>query len=267
MEINGATRIFAIIGDPIVQAKTPAILNPLIERAGVNAVLVPLRIVQNDFERALPPLMRLGNLDGLVVTYPFKGKALRHVDRLSDRAREIGGINAMRRDDDGHWTGDMFDGIGLLRAVGKQTRIPGAKVLLVGAGGAGSAIGFAFAEAGAASISIHNLDRVRAETLARKIKQAYPGCQACAGEPPRAAGHTILINATPVGILPGDDRLPADFGPLSSSMTVVDIVPSPHKTALLVKADEAGARQVPGSAMTKGQAEAILDFFGIVPHG
>lgn len=264
MDINGETRIFAIIGDPIVQAKTPAILNPMIAKAGVNAVLVPLQIRQPDFEASIRSIMGLGNLDGLVVTYPFKEKALHHVSRLSDRARKIGSVNAMRRDSDGGWAGDMFDGIGLLRAVTECTTVSDAKVLLVGAGGAGSAIGFAFAEAGASSITIHDLDSARAESLAQRIREAYPGCQAQASRFAHAAGNTIVINATPVGILPDDHRLPADFGPLSPEMTVVDIVPSQHKTALLVKAGEAGARQIPGSAMTNGQAAAILEFFGIV---
>jgi shikimate dehydrogenase len=262
MTLNGATRLFAIIGDPIVQAKSPAILTPLMEQAGANAILIPLHLRQIDFDDSIKALMRLGNLDGLVVTYPFKGKALHCVDRASDRARQVGGVNVMRREDDGRWTGDMFDGIGLLRAVAAQTNVEDAKVLLVGAGGAGSAIGFAFAEAGAASITLNDLDTSRAQDLAQRIGHAYPACQVRAGTA-HAAGHTILINATPVGLAPEDRRLPADFGPLSPAMTVVDIVPSPTQTALLAKAEEAGAKRIAGAAMTSGQAQAILEFFRI----
>jgi shikimate dehydrogenase len=66
----------------------------------------------------------------------------------------------------------MFDGIGLLRAVAAQTKVAGSKILLVGAGGAGSAIGFAFAEAGASSITINDLDPGRAEDLSERIRQS-----------------------------------------------------------------------------------------------
>jgi len=262
MSIDGATRLFAIIGDPIAQAKSPAILTPLMEQAGANAILIPLHVRQADFDESMRVIMRLGNLDGLTITYPFKERALRHIDHASHRARETGSINAMKRDEDGSWSGDMFDGIGLLQAIQDQTEVAGASILLVGAGGAGRAIGFALAEAGAASLTINDLDTSKAETLALHVQQAYPARRARAGGT-HAEGNTIVINATPIGIDPRDYRLPAHFGPLSPTMTIVDIVPSQTQTPLLIAAEKAGARQVTGAAMTRGQADAILKFFGI----
>ncbi|MGN6585091.1 MAG: shikimate dehydrogenase family protein [Rhizobiaceae bacterium] len=261
MKIDGATRLFAIIGDPIKQAKTPALFNPLMEKAGVNAVLVPFHVRERDFDVSMKAIMGLGNLDGLVLTYPFKEKSLALVDDLSQRARQIGGLNAMRRGSDGRWTGDMFDGIGLLRAVAARTGIAGAKVLLIGAGGAGRAIAFAFAEAGVSSITISDLDRERTGDLAERIQRAHPSCKTRTGSA-IAEGHDILVNATPIG-MKAEDGLPGEIGPLSPSMTVVDIVPAPHRTPLLQKATEAGAKPIAGSAMTEGQASAILEFFGI----
>jgi shikimate dehydrogenase len=261
MKIDGTTRLFAIVGDPIKQAKTPALFNPLMEKAGVNAVLVPFHVLARDFEPSMKAIMSLGNLDGLVITYPFKEKSLALVDELSERARQVGGINAMRRAADGRWIGDMFDGLGLLRAVAARTDIAGSKVLLIGAGGAGRAIAFAFAEAGALSITINDLDAKRAEELAERIQGAHPDCAAHVG-PALAEGHDILVNATPIG-MKAEDGLPGEIGSLSPSMTVVDIVPAPHRTSLLQRAAEAGAKPIAGSAMTEGQANAILDFFGI----
>jgi shikimate dehydrogenase len=259
MKIDGATRLFGIVGDPIKQAKTPALLNPLIEKSGVNAALVPFHVPEEHFIKVMGGIMSLGNLDGLVVTYPFKGKCLALVDDPSERARQIGGINAMKREPSGRWTGDMFDGIGLLRAVAAQTKVAGSKILLIGAGGAGSAIGFAFAEAGASSITINDLDPGRAEDLSERIRQSYPNCETRVG-PALAKGHDILINATPIGMKAGDG-LPGEIGALSSSMTVVDIVPGSQATPLLREAAKAGAKLVAGTAMTEGQASAILEFF------
>jgi shikimate dehydrogenase len=185
-----------------------------------------------------------------------------HLDGLSDRARQVGGVNAMRREADGRWTGDMFDGIGLVRAVTARTPIRGARILLVGAGGAGRAIGLACGEAGAAAITVADLDAGRSDWLVERIRAHYPACEVRSG-PAVVGDHDVLINATPVGMAEGDG-LPADIGALSSAMTVIDIVPYPENTPLLAAARAAGAKAIPGAAMTNGQARAILEFFGLL---
>jgi shikimate dehydrogenase len=262
MPITGSTDIYAIVGDPIRQVRSPGLFNPMIEAAGQDAVLVPLQVPEASFETAIGTLMSFGNLNGLVITYPFKERVMTHLDVLSDRARQVGGVNAMRREPDGRWTGDMFDGIGLVRAVAAQTPIRGVSILLLGAGGAGRAIGLACAEAGAAAITVCDLDVGRSDWLVERIRTFYPSCQVRRGAA-IAEGHDVLINATPVGMKTGDG-LPADIGALSSAMTVIDIVPYPENTPLLAAARAAGALAIPGAAMTNGQARAILEFFGLL---
>jgi shikimate dehydrogenase len=262
MPITGSTDIYGIVGDPIRQARSPGLFNPMIEAAGRDAVLVPLQVPEASFETTIRTLMSLGNLNGLVITYPFKERVMAQLDVLSDRARQVGGVNAMRREADGRWTGDMFDGIGLVRAVTARTPIRGARILLVGAGGAGRAIGLACAEAGAAAITVADLEPARSEWLVERIGAYYPSSQVRRGAA-IAEGHDMLINATPVGMADGDG-LPADIGALSSAMTVVDIVPYPETTPLLAAARAAGATAIPGAAMTNGQARAILEFFGLL---
>jgi len=259
--INGATELYAIIGDPIAQAKTPALINPLIAATGRNAVLVPLHVPAADFDTVAPALMKMPNLKGLVITYPFKDRALRLVQEASRRARAVGGINAMRRNPDGSWSGDIFDGVGLLNAVAGTCRVNGARVLLIGAGGAGRAIGVAFAEAAAAEIMVYDVDPAKAQNLVASITKAFPACRASLGGP-AAGGCDILINATPVGMAVGDG-LPAEVGALSAGMTVIDIVPVTAPTPLMKQAAAAGATVIAGKAMTEGQASALLEFFGI----
>ena len=262
MPITGSTDIYAIVGDPIRQARSPGLFNPMIEEAGRDAVLVPLQVPEAAFETAIRTLMNLGNLNGLVITYPFKERVMAHLDVLSDRARQVGGVNAMRREPDGRWTGDMFDGIGLVRAVTARTPIRSARILLVGAGGAGRAIGLACAEAGAAAITVAELDAGRSDWLVERIRAHYPNCEVRPG-PAVVGEQDILINATPVGMAEGDG-LPAEIGALTSAMTVIDIVPYPENTPLLAAARAAGAAAIPGAAMTNGQARAILEFFGLL---
>lgn len=261
MQIDGSTEIFAIVGDPIKQVRTPGILNPLIQAAGLNAVLLPFHVPEQRFEEVARGIMGLANLGGLVITYPFKERSLALVDELSERAEQVGGLNAMRRKPDGRWIGDMFDGIGLSRAVAAQASVNGSRILLIGAGGAGRAVGLAFASEGAAAITVADVQPSRAEWLIDRVRACYPGCDTRQG-PAVASGHDIIINATPIGMAPGDG-LPAEIGSLSSTMTVVDIVPYPEVTPLLAAAAAAGAKTISGAAMTNGQASAILEFFGL----
>ncbi len=258
MTITGSTRLYAIVGDPIRQVQTPATLNPLIEAKGIDAVVLPFHVPEEAFEPAMAGIMKIRNLDGLIVTYPFKERMLGLVDAVTERAHMIGGVNAVRCGADGRWTGDMFDGIGLLRAVSARRSVANSRVLLIGAGGAGRAIGFALAEAGATSITVVDLDSDRAETLVSSVRKSLPGCDIERGTA-LAEGHDIIINATPVGMRP-DDGLPADIGSLTSSMIVADIVLSATDTPLLRLAASSGAGLVAGREMTEGQVAAILEF-------
>lgn len=260
--IGGATRLFAIVGDPISQARTPGLINPLIRAAGRDAVMVPFHVPQARFSDVMPALMTIANLDGLVLTYPFKARALDLIARASDRVGIVGGVNAMRREADGTWYGDIFDGVGLLSAVRERRDVAGASVLLIGAGGAGRAIAVEFARCGAAGITIHDIDRSRAECIAERIGAAFPRCAVRFGGA-GAKGHDIVVNATPVG-MKRDDGLPAQVGQLHASQLIIDIVPTETPTGLIRLAAEAGAQTVIGKAMTQGQSRAILGFFGLL---
>src|SRR5690242_1767918 len=111
--VTGATRLYGIMGDPVAQVKSPGVFNPRIAAAGVDAVHVRTEA----FEETVRGLMRLGNLDGLIATVPHKLRMLALADRVLPTGLQVGAINAMRREPDGTWTGDMFDGRGLVRGV------------------------------------------------------------------------------------------------------------------------------------------------------
>ena len=261
MTVKGTTRLIGMIGDPIAKARTPELLNRRIAAAGVDLVITPFHVPTDAFEQVFPALLAVGNMAGFIVTYPFKADCLPFADQVGTAARLVGGLNAMRREPDGTWTADIFDGVGLLNAVKAQYDPRGTRVLLIGAGGAGRAIAASFAEAGVAAITVADVDAARADSLVAGLADAFARCDARRGEP-RAAGHDIVINATPVGMNSGDG-LPAELGDLRAGMLVADIVPTPAPTPLLRQAIAQGAIAVPGSAMTDGQADALLHFFGI----
>lgn len=258
--IDGATRLLVIIGDPIAQVRSPVAFNGRLAELGLNHVLVPCHAPAGAFAQVMAGLMQTRNLDGIVVTYPFKDKALALADTVAPRAAQVGATNAMRREPDGRWTADMFDGIGLVRAAARLGDVVrGRAVKLLGAGGAGRAIAFGLAEAGAREISIYDLDSSKAAAVAAAVSRDFPMCRTAAGGP-ELGGATLLINATPVG-LGADDAPPVPLGELTPAMAVIDIVTRPEGTRLLEHARELGCAHIAGAAMVDGQREALLEFF------
>jgi shikimate dehydrogenase len=260
---DGATRIYGIIGDPVWQVKSPTVFNEQFRRLGKNAVMIALHAKPEDFGACMQGLKALANLDGLLVTLPHKNSVLAHVDDILPAAKRVGAANALRREKDGRWSGDMFDGKGFLggmRASGKDPK--GMSVMLIGAGGAGSAIADALAEAGASTITIFDRNVQKCWTLAARVRDAHPSCNVEVG-PATVVGKDMLVNATPTGMAPGDG-LPADLGPFQPQLFVADIVPMPEITPLLALAGRSGCKTMNGQAMVAGQAEEILRFFGLV---
>ena len=259
--IDGATRLYCIVGHPIEQVRSPLTFNPRFAVAGLNAVLVPIDVPPEEFETVVRGLMKIRNIDGIIVTVPFKARALALVDEIGQTGRKVGAINAMRPRS-GYWAGDMFDGVGLLRGLAEEgLSISGRRVMLIGAGGAGSAVGMAFAEAGAAAVTIYDIAGAKSADLVARVAGAYPSCDVRAGSP-TADGHDVIVNATPVGMAPSDG-LPAEIGVLDPSQLVIDIIAKPEVTPFLRFAKASGCRTVGGKAMQEGQMAELEGFFGI----
>lgn len=260
VRITGATRLYAIVGDPIAQVRSPGVFTERFAAKGIDAVLVPAHVPADRFDATVPALLGLGNLDGLLVTVPFKVRMVRFADRLGAAATGVGALNALRRERDGSWTGDMFDGAGFVRgAERKGERVRGRRVALFGAGGAGSAVAFALADAGVRSIGVIDTAPGRAEALVERIRGAFPACALAVAE--RAPAEVdMLINASPVGMQPGDG-MPGEIGLLPADTLVGDVVIADAPTALIRHAMQCGCRFVDGRDTHAGQVDAILAFF------
>lgn len=266
IEVTGRTALYAIAGDPVTQVGAPARFNRLCRQRGHDGVLVPLRVAAGELAAAFAGLRRIGNLRGLIFTIPHKIPMAALVDRLAPAARLAGAVNAARREADGAWTGDMFDGLGCVaaaRAAGHE--IAGREALQIGAGGVGRAIAFAFAEAGAARLTIHDIAPGRAEALAADVARAFP-CTAAAAGPPRAAGHDMIVNASPLGMKP-DDPPPVPPGAAARGTLAIDVVLADKPTPFLAAAAKRGAAVQDGRAMLEAQIGALAEFFGVPPAG
>ncbi|GIF63333.1 hypothetical protein Ais01nite_13680 [Asanoa ishikariensis] len=147
------------------------------------------------------------NLSGLIVSIPHKETMARLVDDLDETAAHSMSVNAVRRHPDGRLVGAMFDGTGFvagLRAQGHE--VAARKVTLVGAGGAGHAIGFALARAGVARLHVVNRTRERGERLAASVAEGTGLVDVRSVDAP-SPDDDIVVNATSLGLKP-DDPLP-----------------------------------------------------------
>lgn len=258
--VSGTTRLYGIVGDPIAQVRSPEMITAVLRQRGIDGIMMPMHAPRDDFAIVMTGLKAMANLDGLVLTIPFKAAGVAHVDVLGRQAALVGAINALARGADGSWIGEVFDGTGCvagLKAAGHV--LTGKRVQLIGAGGAGAAIGVAVGFEKPACLRIAELDPARAEALAARIARIDPGIAVEVG-PPSVEEVDILLNATPVGML-GDSRNPAGTDRFPPELVVFDAIVKPEDTPLLLAARRCGCRTVAGRQMMLGQIGRIVDFF------
>jgi shikimate dehydrogenase len=255
---NGEMRLFGLLGDPIAQVRAPFPATELMRKAGANAALLPMHVKPASLSSVFDALREIGNLDGLVITVPHKIAMAGLMDELTERARLAGAVNLARRESDGRWRGDMVDGLAFVRGLAHSGFAPrGRQALLVGAGGAGSAVAAELAREGAL-LRIYDVSRSRAEALAGQLlRGGSPDVRVV--DRPDPTGCSLVVNATPLGMKP-DDPLPVDIATLDPSMLVADVVMKPPVTALLEHAKRRGCRIQLGEAVMLNQLGAMIDF-------
>ncbi len=254
--IDGRTRLYGIIGHPIEQVKSPELLSAKFRERGRNAIMLPIHILPEKFDESMRGLMALGNLDGIIATVPYKLRIMKYLDRLQPSAKRIGAVNASRREKDGTWTGDMFDGQGMvlaLRANGFDVK--GKRVMMSGAGGVGSAIADALAAAGVKTLLIHDVDEKKAHDLAAGIAKHHNLGDARFSAP-TLEGIDLYVNASAVGM--DGKGMAANFAKIDPKVFVFDVIT--HDTPLLAFARQCGCKSLGGLPMTKAQADLLVSF-------
>jgi shikimate dehydrogenase len=260
-EIDGNTTLYVIVGDPISAVRSPAVFNSMFAHRGIDAVMIALHVAAADLAPVWAGMKAMRNLAGVVFTMPHKTAALDLVDAVGPTGALVGAINAARRDPDGTWSGDMFDGRGFVLGLAAQEHVvAGKRAFLIGAGGAGVAIAAALAEADAGAIVIDDADPIRRDDAVSRVRGAFPRSSISAGSA-NGGDFDFAINATPLGMAP-DDALPFDPTKMPLSTVVVDIVNKPVMTPLLVAAEACGHRIHVGPHMHYGQAIGVAQFFG-----
>ncbi len=262
----GDKLLVGLIGAGIQRSLTPAMQE---EEARAQGLRLHYQLI--DLDRgaqgasALPHLMdaaRTMGFVGLNITYPCKQAVIPLLDTLSDEARAMGAVNTVVFKD-GKTTGHNTDGSGW--AWGFKQQLPGAslkRVVLLGAGGAGSAIAHALLRMKADALVLVDSDTPRAGELSERLNSIYPGRRASFTTDAAAAlaGASGLVHATPTGMdkLPG---LPLPARLLRSDMWVSEVVYFPLQTALLQAAGAIGCKLAHGAGMAVGQAVGAFRLF------
>lgn len=258
-QLTGATRILLVLGHPIGHVRAARVYNPAFEAAGLNWCQVPMGIAPDDLPALLDTMARVENLQGLNITIPHKAAACDLCSLLGPEARRTGVVNTLRLEPDGRWAGESFDGIGFVEAARHHGMLrPERPVLLVGTGGAGTAIAFALAAAGVRDLVLVNRDPQRAQRLADDLATEFAQVRVRIGlEHAGEAG--LAVNATALGLHPGE---PLAFDPdlLAGDCAVFDIIAT-RDTELMAAAQARGLPTIGGRPMIEHQVAAQIAFW------
>ena len=245
--------VFGLIGNPVGHSLSPPMHEAAYDELGIDARYVTFEPDPADLETAIQGAEALG-IRGLNVTIPFKQDVLEYVEP-DELASRIGAVNTIDFGGEGAPRGHNTDASGALRALERgNVDLDGATAVLVGAGGAGRAIAFALADAGA-TVEIAN----RTESTAHDLAAAVPNASGHGLESltELLADADVLVNATSVGM--DEDVSPVPATALSADLVVLDAVYSPLETRLLREAADAGATTVDGAWMLLYQGVEALE--------
>lgn len=260
--IDGTTRLIPHIGWPTTSFKAPLIYNPHFAAQRIAAAVVPVALKASAFEATFRPLMAIDNVLGALITMPHKVTVVRLLDSISRSVEMSGSCNAVVKRPDGSLAGDNFDGLGFVRSASAALgSLAGARALVVGAGGVGSAIVAALADAGVARLDVSDVDTASAGRLVAGVTRHFPDVDVRLGAPD-PTGCDLAVNATALGMRPGDP-LPFATEALAPSTYVADVVMSQHVTPLLREASLRGCRIQHGIDMLFEMIPAYFDFFGL----
>ncbi|HIS97036.1 MAG TPA: shikimate dehydrogenase [Candidatus Scatomorpha pullistercoris] len=257
MNIDGHTKMYCLIGSPVGHSGSPAMYNYSFDRLGINAAYLAYDVPLEKTGEAVAALKLLG-CGGFDITMPCKTEVTKYLDRLSPACELIGASNCVIVEEDGTLTGHNTDGLGFvanLRVHGVDVK--GKKMVILGAGGAGTAVTMQSAVDGASEIHIFNRKGYtfypNAELTVKKITEKIPGCKASVTDladtealVEAVKNCDILVNATKVGMAPLDKETLIDKSLFRSDLVVADTVYNPKETRMILEAKEAGVRAAIG---------------------
>lgn len=264
MRIDGYTRMAAVIAEPIRHSISPFIHNHAYQLTATNAVYLAWEVAEEQVEQSLQQLRVLDML-GANISMPYKKKVLPYLDQVDESAQLIGSVNTIVQKD-GCLTGYNTDGLGFLKSLPKTFSIKDKKLVLLGAGGAATAIVLEAIRQGVAEIHLF----VRPESLAKYQAIYSPLSEALSFSivlhdlsrrdqvNAMMVGADLLINATGLGMDGVSLPVPKDFT-FPKGCLVADLAYFPAKTPFLQLAEEQELQTVNGLGMLFHQAALAFE--------
>jgi shikimate dehydrogenase len=236
---TGATPVYVVIGNPIGHSLSPLMHNSALAHSGLAGCYLAFRV--DNIAAAVDGIRSLG-IRGASITIPHKVSVMEYLDEVDPLAADIGAVNTIVNRD-GILYGYNSDCAGAVKAVSEKTSIKGRDMVIIGAGGAARAIGFGLIQQGG-TVTIVNRSIARGEKLAGDL-----GCRFKPLSQLKSLPCQIVVNTTPVGMMPDVDSMPLSPGLLDSGMVVMDVVYNPLQTRFLQEAQSIGCETVDGVSM------------------
>lgn len=242
-KITAATKICAIIGNPIGHTLSPLVHNAAFEHLGLDYVFLACRV--EHLKEAVEGIRALA-FKGISVTIPHKVAVMNYLDEIEAVAGRIGAVNTVVNRD-GRLIGYNTDWSGAVRALEDVMSLQGKTAAVLGAGGAARAIAFGLREKGADPVIV-NRTLSKAQALASELKCRFGGIELM-----EKLSFDLVINATSVGMYPQVHETPVRKE-LLKNVLVFDTVYNPLRTRLIRAAEENGCPAITGLAMFINQA-------------
>lgn len=270
--INGHTRLFCLIGTPVGHSGSPAMYNYSFDRLGLDNAYLAFDVPLEKTEEAVNAL-KLLHVGGFNITMPCKTAVTDFVDDVSPAAKLIGACNTVTVSEDGKLTGHNTDGIGFVRNLEKNgVSVKGKKIVVLGAGGAATAVTIQAALDGASKITIFNRKGFKfyenGERTVEKVRKNIPACEISIHNlfddvllAEAVKDCDILVNATKVGMAPLDKETLIDPSLYRPELVVADTVYNPRETRMIKEAKAAGCHVIGGIGMLLQQGVAAFNLF------
>ena len=237
--VDAATKVYGVAGDPIGQSLSPQMMNTAFRRENINAVYVPL---QTRDVADLLQCVREIPIQGLSITMPLKEEVMGHLDKTDALSAKIGACNTLIRSQDGKLYGFNTDVAGVVRPLEQRLSLSGAKILVIGAGGAARAAVFGLKDRNA-EVWVMNRTAEKGQKLARQAHAHYVSHPQL-----KKLEFDVIVNATPVGMNAERPQSPLDESELRARY-LFEMIYNPMETKLVKMARAKGIQVIPGTEM------------------
>lgn len=262
LNVNSDTVVYGVFGDPVRHSRSPVMLGRAFLEAGINAVYAAFHVAPEKLGDAVRGVRSLG-MGGVNVTIPHKVEVMKYLDELDETARAIGAVNTIVNRN-GALVGYNTDGIGYVRSLKEETgaSVRGARVLMLGAGGAARGVGYALAKEQPSRLIVAARDETKAKRLADELGGAAATEGIGWGRIDHIIGEAdIVIHTTPIGMSPNVDAVPVDPARMRPGAVASDLIYNPLVTRWLREAEAAGAKPHGGLGMFIYQGAYAFEYW------